>query len=113
MSIKIRNLTLLTVMITVLAACRGPTQPIEVDLGVLVEQPSEYTGRRVTTWGMLRTFDQPRHYWIETADFQRVGVVPEQKIASYVNEMVQVSGRFDIVAGAGRQLTVEHITTYP
>lgn len=106
---KISYLLLLVIMV----ACGGPTQPVEVDLGVLVEQSSEYTGRRVTTWGRLRTFDQPRHYWIETADLQRVGVVPEQKIASYVNEMVQVSGRFDIVAGAGRQVTVEHITIYP
>lgn len=108
----IRHFSLL-ILSALLVACRGPDSPIEVDLGQLVEQPSQYSGQMVTTWGVLRTFDQPRHYWIETADLQRVGVTPESQVASYVNQLVQVTGRFDQVEGAGRQLLVDAIKVYP
>ncbi len=110
---KIKNLVFLTLVITSLVACRGVEEPTEVDLGILVEHHSQYLGQIVTTWGVLRTFNPPRHYWIETPDLQRVGLVPGHKVELYVDQRVQVTGRFNMIEGAGRQLMVDHIRVYP
>ena len=109
---KMSYFSLLVVLSTLLMACRGSDQPTEVDLGVLVEQQSHYAGKMITTWGVLRTFDQPRHYWIETPDFKRVGVAPNDAVAPYVNQLVEVTGRFNTVESAGRQLLVDSIQVY-
>lgn len=36
----------------------------DIPLATLVAQQAGYDGQNLTTSGIVRTFDEPRHYWI-------------------------------------------------
>ncbi|QEA37762.1 glucose-inhibited division protein B [Pistricoccus aurantiacus] len=91
-----------------LTAC-GEERPAEVPLPVLVSQQAEYQNALVATQGVVRSFDNPRHYWIEDEDLNRVEILPQEQIAPYLGQEVRVVGRFGL--DNGRKLTLERLET--
>lgn len=93
-----------------LVSC-GEGEPREVPLAILAQQPSSFDGTRVATRGVVRTFAEPRHYWIEDEDLNRVEILPQEQIASYLDERVRVTGWFSYGPQQGRKLTLERVET--
>ena len=91
-----------------LTAC-GEERPAEVPLPVLVSQQAAYQDSLVVTQGMVRGFDDPRHYWIEDQDLNRVEIFPHEQVAPHLGKRVRVIGRFSYVPDKGRALTLEDI----
>jgi hypothetical protein len=78
-----------------------------VTLAQLAAFQSDYDGRRVVTGGTLRTFADPRHYWIEDDDLNRVELHGDQRFDARVGEDVRLRGRFTYDPDAGRAIAVE------
>ncbi|WP_245791891.1 hypothetical protein [Modicisalibacter ilicicola] len=91
-----------------LVAC-ADDKPADVSLSVLATRQAAYSGKQVDTRGVVRTFETPRHYWIEDDDLNRVEVLPAERIAPYLGERVRVGGRFHYAPSEGRRLEVERI----
>lgn len=93
-----------------LAACGvTDTAPSDVALADLVLEQDRYDGQMVRTHGVVRTFDEPRHYWIEDDDVNRVEVVPQDAIRPYLGDEVEVVGRFTFRDDEGRRITAKEI----
>lgn len=98
------------VCVSLLGACGGVgTGPNEVTLEELTVEQESYDGQLVTARGVVRTFDDPRHYWIEDVDLNRVEIVPQEEISPYLGEEVRVVGRFTFRNDEGRRITVEEV----
>ena len=93
-----------------LAACGSDA---EVSLQVLADYQDGYDGRTVVTEGTVRTFDDPRHYWIEDDDLNRVAISPDDAVADKVGEQVRVRGLFSASPDAGRSIAVEEVSPLP
>lgn len=89
-----------------LTACSGAT---EVSLANLVNQQNSLDGRAVRTQGVVRTFDEPRHYWIEDEQLNRVSVEPDAAVRDLVGERVEVSGRFTVSREEGRKIHAQQV----
>jgi hypothetical protein len=87
----------------------GGAGPSEVPLAVLAAEPRSFDGRLVRTRGVVRSVEEPLHYWIEDADFNRVQLVPPESAEPYLGRDVLVSGRFSYAQRAGRRIEVEDI----
>lgn len=90
-----------------LTACG--TNSGSVTLETLVDMQSEYNGERVATRGVVRTFDNPRHYWIEDDKLNRVALQPEDKLPPLVGRTVRVVGQFSYSPSTGRIITIEQM----
>lgn len=84
--------------------------PVDVTLATLANEEASYEGRQVRTEGVVRTFESPRHYWIEDAYPNRVALEPADVAAPLVGEEVEVVGRFTFDEETGRVITIEEIT---
>lgn len=104
---KAPRLTLLTFLL-VLAAC-GPAAPIKTTLAALSEAQRDFNGRRVEVSGVLRTFANPRHYWIENESLDRVALEGDHDFSSRVGQEVEVSGVFVFDRDRGRRIRVEDL----
>lgn len=93
--------------VVLLAGCG--TDSGGVTLETLVDLQREYNGERVATRGVLRTFDNPRHYWIEDEALNRVGLLPEDKLPPLVGRTVRVVGQFSYSPSTGRIITIEQM----
>lgn len=103
----------ISLSLILLSACSPQTStPIEVSLAELTAQPNTYSGRSVRTRGIVRSFPQPRHYWLEGALTQRVGLLPAERIAPHLDRQVSVSGQFSYSPARGRYLQIEHIEPF-
>jgi len=103
---------LLIVATSMLAACSGGhDEPVDLQLRDLVRFAQRYDGDLVTTTGVVHTFPNPRHYWIEDQDVNRVEIEPQSAVADHVNQRVRVVGRFHYDRGQGRRLEVRETTT--
>lgn len=91
-----------------LAACGGSDS--QLSLATLADYQQGYDGRDVVTEGVVRTFDDPRHYWIEDEDLNRVAIEPDSSVADRVGERVRVQGRFTASADAGRLIQAEAVS---
>jgi hypothetical protein len=83
--------------------------PVPVTLSELVAEQDRYDGRHVIAEGLVRTFDDPRHYWIEDDDVNRVEIVPEDAVADHVGAVVRVTGRFTFRDDEGRRITIDEL----
>ena len=101
----------LTVMVLgVLAAC-AQTAPVAVDLAVLADQQEAWHGRLVEVSGVVETYPDPRHYWVEDEAVNRVELWPPEGWSDLVGQTVTVRGRFTFVEGEGRRIHVEEVRT--
>lgn len=92
-----------------LAGCGKEERLAEVPLPVLANNPAAHDERRVATRGVVRRFEDPRHYWIEDEDLHRVELFPHERIATYLGEAVRVEGRFRFSPTEGRRLMLERV----
>jgi hypothetical protein len=100
----------LVLAVAILGGCgAGGGDAVAVDLGVLVDQAAEFTGRTVRTSGHLRHHPDPAHDWIENPELQRVGLTGEPVAGVPVGRMVEVTGQFRYAPERGRWLEVTTI----
>jgi hypothetical protein len=92
-----------------IGCARGPEVPGSVTLADLVVEQDRYEGQLVATEGTVRTYDRPRHYWIEDDAVNRVELVPAEAAADHVGARVRVRGRFTFRDDEGRRITVEQL----
>jgi len=95
-------------MLLLLGACSDTTT--DVPLAALVEQQAEYNGQTLSTTGTVRTFDEPRHYWIEDDDLNRVAIEPDEAVSDFLGKRVRVTGDYRADREAGRILEATQVT---
>ncbi|MCH8553266.1 MAG: glucose-inhibited division protein B [Natronospirillum sp.] len=95
----------------VLTACTDVV--LERSLEQLVAHQSGYAGRDVRTTGVVRSFDDPLHFWIEDDELNRVAIEPEDRVADHVGQRVQVTGTFISSADSGRIIRAEQVERLP
>ena len=103
---------LMALCLTVLVGCDQGNKPIEVSLSELTERPAVYGGRVVRTRGTVRGFDDPRHYWLEDENLNRVGLLPEERVAPHLGRQITVLGQFSYTRDRGRRIRVGTIEDY-
>lgn len=92
------------------AGCAATSSgPIEVELADLSADHEEYDGQVVVARGVVRTFHDPRHYWIEDAHLNRVEIEPQDRIRPYLGAEVRVVGRFTARDGEGRRIVLHDL----
>ena len=82
-------------------------------LSSLSAAQKDFNGRRVIVSGTLRTFDAPRHYWIENEALDRVALEGAIDLAPLVGQTVKVQGMFHYNMESGRLIEVEELLTLP
>jgi hypothetical protein len=95
-------------LLVALAGC-AEERVSEVTLDQLVGAPAEFDGERVRTRGVVQSFDDPEHYWIETNPRNRLAVSPESAVVDHVGEPVVVVGRFTWHPERGRRLELDSV----
>ena len=96
------------VALALLGACSETIT--DIPLATLVAQQAGYNGQALATTGIVRTFDVPRHYWIEDDDLNRVAIEPDEAVSDYVGERVRVTGHFRADRETGRVLEATEVT---
>ena len=95
-----------------LSGCGDPP-PVQTTLAALKASQADFSGRQVVVSGTLRTFDSPRHYWIENEALDRVALEGADELAPLVGQTVEVSGTFVYDRNAGRRIVVQQLRTVP
>jgi hypothetical protein len=62
---------------------------------------------------VVRTYEKPRHYWIEDDKLNRVALQPEDQLPALVGRTVRVVGKFRYGPSTGRIITIEHMELEP
>lgn len=99
----------LALLLLVVPACTTDSGVTEASLEELTVQQESWDGRRVRAGGVLRTFDEPLHYWIEDEDLNRVELVPVDGLDELVGRTVRVEGTFSFDDQRGRRIEVEEL----
>ena len=94
-----------------LVACGTGGGTVDASLAELVAEQERYHGSTVRTEGVLRTYPEPLHYWIEDADLNRVELVPPEAVARHVGARIRVEGAFTFRADEGRRIAVIECST--
>ncbi len=81
-----------------------------VSLAELSDRQASYDGRTVVVEGRVAMIEDPRHFWVEDDDFNRVGIEPGERVADHVGEQVRVRGMFSYSPDEGRSIRVEEVT---
>ncbi|WP_157933863.1 hypothetical protein [Alloalcanivorax mobilis] len=97
----------------VLGGCDYSEAPQAAPLHLLASDPETYQDTLVVTTGVVRTFAEPRHYWVEDKDLNRVEIRPMERVADHVGERVSVTGTFHFAANKGRWIDAETVTLAP
>lgn len=95
-----------------LTACSDPP-PVQINLAALREYQGELDGRRVVVSGTVRGFDDPRHYWLENDDLDRVALDGADGLADRVGQTIEVSGVFHYDPDVGRRIEVDQLRSLP
>jgi len=95
-----------------ISACSDAT-PVRVNLEALKAYQTELDEQPVVVSGTLRTFADPRHYWIENDALDRVAVESDEDLAPLVGRTVEVSGVFRYDSDQGRRIEVDQLHTVP
>lgn len=102
----------LLLCVPLLTACGANGPAADATLAELTARPQAYDGREVRTRGTVRAFDAPRHYWLEDAQINRVGLEPMELIAPHLGREVTVTGRFTYARERGRRIAISSIEPY-
>ena len=102
------SLVLSAMVMLALLGCSETTA--DIPLATLVAQQAEYDGQTLSTHGIVRTFDEPRHYWIEDDELNRVAIEPDEAVSDYVGERVRVTGDYRADRKTGRVLEAAEVT---
>lgn len=85
----------------------GDSAQITTDLSALSNAQQDFNGQKVIVSGILRTFDSPRHFWIENHSYDRVALHGVGDLAPLLGQQVEVRGRFFYDRESGRRIQVE------
>jgi hypothetical protein len=102
-------MVLLAAALAVGCGSTAPDVPTDVALVELVEDQEGYDGEVVTAEGVVRTYDSPRHHWIEDADQNRVELEPQDLVAPHVGDEIRVTGRYSFRDDRGRLIEVDDL----
>ena len=101
---------LMTFAITLLLEGCGASVPVKTTLSASSEVQKDFDGSRVIVSETLRTFDTPRHYWIENEALDRVALLEGTiNLAPLVSQTVTVRGMFRYDSEAGRRIEVDEL----
>lgn len=106
------RILLITFSLGLLTAC-GAGKPTETSLSALAAASKDFSKRHVLVTGTLRTFNDPRHYWIEDDRLNRVAITPSEELLSMVGETISVRGTFYYDQDEGRRIKVKELTRLP
>lgn len=101
--------SLMALAITLLLVGCGASAPVKTTLSALSDAQKDFNGRQVIVSGTLRTFDTPRHYWIENDALDRVALEGTFDLAPLVSLTVTVRGVFRYDREAGRRIEVDEL----
>lgn len=93
----------------VLACGPNTDVPRTVTLADLVADQDRHEGSLITTDGIVRTYDEPLHYWIEDAAQHRVELFPHERVEVLVGHRVRVTGRFTFDDDRGRAIDIDDL----
>lgn len=96
-----------------LAACGSQAEAYNVTLADLVRFADRYDGQRVSTAGRVRTTADPRHYWIEDDELNRVAIRPMDRVDQLVGQRVRVTGQFRYSRESGRLIRADQLIKTP
>lgn len=100
------------IVASMLSGCGNP-DPVQTTLSALTVSQVAFDGRHVVVSGTLRTFDDPRHYWIENAALDRVALKGAEDLEPLVGRNVEVSGLFNYDRSEGRRIEVTRLRPLP
>jgi hypothetical protein len=106
------HLVLTLALISLIAGCGGRDAQ-QTSLSALAAAQQDFDGRQVIVSGTLRTFAEPRHYWIENDKLDRVALEGGDNLAGRVGDVVEVHGRFHYDRREGRRLFVTKLVDIP
>jgi hypothetical protein len=75
----------------------------------LVVDHDRYDGERITAEGVVRSYDDPVHHWIEDTDLNRVELFPQDEVEPHVGDRVRVTGRFRFRDDEGRRIDIDDL----
>ena len=104
---EMRIKLLTTFAITLFLVGYGASVPVKTTLSALAEVQKDFDGKQVIVSGILRTFDTPRHYWIENDVLDRVALEGTINLLPLVSQTVTVRGTFRYDSEAGRRIEVD------
>ena len=104
---RVKLLTTIAIMV-ILTGC-GPEAPIKTTLSALSGSQKDFDGRLVSVTGKLRTFVEPRHYWIENESLDRVALEGTINFEMLVSQTVKVKGMFRYSNETGRRIEVDEL----
>lgn len=109
-----RRLGAAIVVAIAVSAC-GPSSgdTATLTLDELVRFAERYDDQTVSTSGILRTHDDPEHYWIEDNALNRVEIRPMDRVDELVGKTIRVEGEFSYSRKTGRILRVDELTVTP
>lgn len=90
----------------------GPADPGDAtpaSLAELARDQTGFDGELVVTEGVVRTYADPPHAWIEDAQQHRVELHPMRLVERHVGDEIRVTGRFTFREGEGRSIEVEQL----
>ena len=96
-----------TLVVAFLIAGCGDSAPIRTSLSALSQAQSDFNGRNVIVNGTLRTFEAPKHYWIENDSLDRVALEGVDDLSPWVGQPIEVRGTFFYDLETGRRIEVE------
>lgn len=83
---------------------------LEVPIAKLVAEPERFHGHVLVVEGIVQRFDDPLHHWLEDAQQNRVGIIPEALLHDVVGQTVRVRGRFTASKEQGRRIQLHQLT---
>ncbi len=99
-------------LLALLVGC-GESPPVRTSLSALAEAQKDFNGRHVVVSGTLRTFAEPRHYWIENESLDRVALEYADDLQPRVGQVIEVRGTFVYDPEQGRRIEVRELTAAP
>ena len=108
-TVEMRIKLLIAFATTLLLVGCGESAPTKTTLSALSQVQKDFDGRSVMVSGTLRTFDKPRHYWIENDALDRVALEGAINLAPLESKTVTVTGMFRYDSNAGRRIEVDEL----
>jgi len=95
-----------------LSGCGDPA-PTQTNLSALKASQLDFNGQHIVVSGTLRTFDTPRHYWIENEALDRIALEGAGELAPLVGQTIEVSGIFIYDRDKGRRIEIKQLRASP
>lgn len=101
---------LLAAVALLVAGCTpGDADPQVVSLADLVADHDAYDGTTVIAEGIVQSFDDPPHSWIEDVEQHRVELFPHEQVEDLVGLRVRVTGEFTFEEDRGRGIDIDEL----